>query len=204
MREAFAAGWQVYPIFDPQFDARQDNPQVASLRELAVATARDWLKWSVVAAIGDGRDAGAATKAITASFGEQVPLTAGKDAALAAIDKLSPSILIDKLLVEIPRIVDSWHPQLAHTLAPVASIGHDWDWLEQQIAAARKRGEKHPCVCIGAGGEIAVGILPSLPWIPVVDNVTEKVLVSSNTSGSEIILVVSWDDLRAGRVPGLS
>lgn len=204
MREAFAVGWQVYPIFDLQFDARQDNPQVASLRELAVAKARDWLKWSVVSATGDGRDAGAARKAITASFGEQVPLTAGKNAALAAIDKLSPSILIDKLLVEIPRIVDSWHPQLAHTLVPVASIGHDWDWLKQQIAAARKRGEKHACVCIGAGGEIAVGILNSMPWIPVVDNVTEKVLVSSNSSGSEIILVVSWDDLRAGRVPGLS
>ncbi|SFA58578.1 hypothetical protein SAMN04487972_1219 [Paracoccus halophilus] len=204
MHAAFSTGWQVHAIFDWQFDVTQDNPQVASLRELAVARARDWLKWSVVAACGDGRDAGTATRAITASFGDQVPLTAGKDTALAAIDELNPSTLIDKLLIEIPRIVDSWHPQLAHTLVPVASIGHDWDWVEQQIAAARKRGEKHPCVCIGAGGEIAVGILPSFPWIPVVENVTEKVLLSSNSSGSELILVVSWEDLRAGKVPGLS
>jgi len=43
-----------------------------------------------------------------------------------------------------------------------------------------------------------------MPWIPVVDNVTEKVLLSSNSSGSELILVVSWEDLRAGKVPGLS
>lgn len=204
MQAAFSVGWHVYPIFDPQFDAGQNNPQVASLRELAVAKARDWLKWSVVEATGDGRDAGAATKAIAENFGEQVPLSEGKDAALAAVDELSPVILIDKLLTEIPRIVDSWHPQLAHTLAPVASIGHDWDWLEQQIAAARKRGEKHPCISIGAGGEIAVSILPPMPWIPVVDDVTEKVLLSSNSSGSEIILVVSWEDLRAGKVPGLS
>lgn len=204
MRSAFSTGWQAHAIFDWQFDARQDNPQIASLRDLAVARARDWLKWSVVAATGDGRDAGPATTAITASFGNQLPLSEGKDAAFAAIDALSPAILIDKLLTEIPRIVDSWHPQLAHTLAPVASVGHDWDWLEQQIAAARKRGEKHPCISIGAGGEIAVSILPPMPWIPAVDDVTEKVLLSSNSSGSEIILVVSWEDLRAGKVPGLS
>ncbi|WP_234630480.1 hypothetical protein [Afifella sp. H1R] len=204
MHAAFAVGWQVYPIFDPQFDARQDNPQVASLRDFAVARARDWLKWSVVAATGDGRDGRAATTAITASFGDLLPLSDGKDTALAAVDKLSPAILIDKLLIEIPKIVDSWHPQLAHTLAPVASIGHDWDWLEQQIAAARRRGEKNPCICIGAGGEIAVGIVPPMPWIPVVDDVTKKVLLSGNSSGSETILVVSWEDLRAGTAPGLS
>jgi len=204
MRAAFTTGWQVYPIFDPQFDAGQNNRQVASLRELAVTRARDWLKWSVVAATDDSHDASATTKAITTSFGDQVPLTAGKSAALAAINELSPKTLIDKLLTEIPRIVDSWHPQLAHTLAPLASIGHDWDWLEQQIAAARKRGEKNPCICIGAGGEIAVGILPPKPWIPVVDDATKNVLLSSNGSGSEIILVVSWENLRAGEVPGLS
>ncbi|WP_367349968.1 hypothetical protein [Sphingobium yanoikuyae] len=123
---------------------------------------------------------------------------------MAAIDELSPAILFDKLLTEIPKVVDSWHPQLAHRLAPVASIGHDWDWLEQQITAARKRGEKTPCLWIGAGGEIAVGILPPMSWILVVDDVTEKVLLSSNSSGSEIILVVSWENLRAGKVPGLS
>lgn len=204
MRSAFSTGWQAHAIFDWQFDARKDNPQVASLRDLAVARARDWLKWSVVAATGNGRDAGAAATAIAASFGDQVPLNKGKDAALAAIDALAPAILIDQLLTEIPCIVDSWHPQLAHKLAPVASVGHDWDWLEQQIAAARKRGEKNPCISIGAGGEIAVSILPPIPGLPVVDDVTQKVLLSSNGSGAEIILVVSWEDLRSGNVPGLS
>lgn len=204
MHAAFTIGWHVYPIFDPQFDVKQDNPQVASLRYLAVARAQDWLKWSVVAATSNGRDAEAATTAIAVSFGDQVPLSEGKDAALAAIDALTPAILIEKLLTDIPSIVDTWHPQLAHKLAPVASVGHDWDWLEQQIAAARARGEKHPCISIGAGGEIAVSILPPMPWMPVVDNVTKEVLMSSNSSGSEIILVVSWEDLRAGKVPGLS
>jgi hypothetical protein len=201
MRAAFATGWQVHPIFDGQLDARQDNPQVASLRELAVSMARDWLKWSVVAATGDGRDAAAAAKAITANFGELVPIAEGKDRALAAIDDLGSAVLIHKLLTDIPRIVDSWHPQLAHLLAPVAAIDLDWDWFEQQIAAARKRGEKNPCICIGAGGDIAIGILPSAPWIPMVDDVTEKVLVSCNGSGSETVLVVPWKDLRAGNVP---
>lgn len=204
MRSAFSTGWQAHAIFDWQFDASQDNPQVASLRDLAVARARDWLKFSVVAATGDGRDAGTATAAIIASFGDQVPLNEGKDAALAAIDTLTPAILIDKLLTDIPDIVDSWHPQLAHKLAPVASVGHDWDWLEQQIAAARKRGEKNPCISIGAGGEIAVSILPPIPGLPVVDDVTRKVLLSNNGSGAEIFLVVSWEDLRAGKVAGLS
>ncbi|CAN7528546.1 hypothetical protein [Aminobacter sp. LjRoot7] len=204
MRAAFSTGWQAHAIFDWQFDARQDNPKVASLRVLAVARARDWLKWSVVAATGDGRDADSATKAIAASFGDLVPLSEGKDAALAAIDKLRADLLIDKLLTEIPGIVDSWHPQLAHTLAPVAPICHDWDWLEQQIVAARKRGEKNPCICVGAGGEISIGSLPSMPWIPEVEDVTDKVLLFSNSSGSEMILVVSWEDLRTGKAPGLS
>lgn len=204
MHAAFADGLRVYPIFDPQFDAGTSNPQLASLRELAVASARDWLKRSIVEATGDGPNAGEATKAIEASFGDQVPLSEGRDAALAAVDELRPVILIDKLLTEIPRIVDSWHPQLAHRLAPVAPAGYDWDWLEQQVAAARKRGEKFPCISIGASGEIAVSILPPMPWIPIVDDVSEKVLLCSNSSGSEIILVVSWEDLRAGKVPGLS
>jgi len=204
MRSAFSTGWQVHAIFDWQFDASQDNALIASLRDLAVAKARDWLKRSVVAATGDGRDAGAAAAAIKAGFGDQVPLNEGSDAALYAIDALSPAILIDKLLTDIPNIVDSWQPQLAHKLALVASARYDWDWLEQQIAAARVRGEKHPCISIGAGGEINVSILPPRPWIPAVDDDVQKVLLSTNSSGSEIILVVSWKDLRAGKVPGLS
>lgn len=125
--------------------------------------ARDWLKWSVVAATSNDRDAEAVTTAIAASFGDQMPLSGGKDAALAAIDALTPAVLIKKLLTEIPRIVDSWHPQLTHTLASVAAVVHDWDWLKQQIVAACKRGEKYPCISIGAGGAIAVSILPQCP-----------------------------------------
>lgn len=204
MRSAFSTGWQTHAIFDLQFDAKQDDPQIARLRDLAVVRARDWLKWSVVAATGSGRDAEAAITAIVASFGDQLPLSEGKDAALAAIDALPPAIIIDKLLTEIPKIVDSWHPQLAHTLTPMASVSPDWEWLEQQIAAARKRGEKHPCISIGAGGEIVVSSLPPMPWIPVVDDVIKQVLVTHNSSGSEIILVASWEDLRAGKAPGLS
>lgn len=204
MRSAFSTGWQTHAIFDLQFDAKQDDPQIARLRDLAVVRARDWLKWSVVAATGSGRDAEAAITAIVASFGDQVPLSEGKDAALAAIDALPPAIIIDKLLTEIPKIVDSWQPQLAHTLTPMASVSHDWEWLEQQIAAARKRGEKHPCISIGAGGEIVVSSLPPMPWIPVVDEAIKQVLVTHNSSGSEIILVASWEDLRAGKAPGLS
>lgn len=204
MRSAFSTGWQTHAIFDLQFDAKQDDPQIARLRDLAVVRARDWLKWSVVAATGSGRDAEAAITAIVASFGDQVPLSEGKDAALAAIDALPPAIIIDKLLTEIPKIVDSWQPQLAHTLTPMASVSHDWEWLEQQIAAARKRGEKHPCISIGAGGEIVVSSLPPMPWIPVVDDAIKQVLVTHNSSGSEIILVASWEDLRAGKAPGLS
>lgn len=204
MRSAFSTGWQTHAIFDWQFDAKLDDPQITRLRDLGVERARYWLKCSIIVASGDSRDASAANTAIIASFGDQIPLNEGKNAALAATNALNPTILIDKLLTQIPRIVDSWHPQLAHILTPVASIGHDWDWFEQQIAAAHKRGEKNPCICIGAGGEIAVGVLPSMPGIPKVDDVTQKVLLSSNSSGSETILVVSWEELRAGKVPGLS
>lgn len=202
LHAAFITGWQIYPIFDPQFNASEDNTCVASLREQAVSSARDWLKWSVDAATSGGRDADAAAKSIAKIFGELLPLD-GKDRALAAIDRLDTDLLVERLLTGIPAIIDSWHPQLAHRLAPLASIHHDWDWYEDQVAAARRRGEKNPCLCVGAGGHIALGILPSEPWIPIVDDVTKEVLFSNNGSGSEIILVVSWQDLREGKVPAL-
>lgn len=43
-----------------------------------------------------------------------------------------------------------------------------------------------------------------MPGISAVDDVTEKVLLSINSSGTEIIQVVRWDDLRDGKVTGLS
>ncbi len=203
MLDAFATGLRIYPVFDPQFDARGDDPQVALLRQDAEARARDWLKWSVVAALGNDRDSKAAAEAIAETFGDQLSLTKGKQPAFDAIDALSGAVLIEKLFDAIPKIVDCWHPQLAHTLAPLATTTRDWDWYEDQIRDARARGEKYPCIIIGAGGQVGIGRLPPNGWAPQITDPEKQVLLVANESVAEITLVVSWDDLRGGNVPGL-
>lgn len=201
--EAFITGLEIYAVFDPQFDAFGDNADVAVAREEAVKRARHWLKFSVVYALDEERDARAAEQAIVASFGNRIPLAKGKDKAFEAIDDLTSEVLIDKLYNDIPRIMDSWNPPLAHTLAPMALVDHDWDWYQDQIRAARARGEKYPCIFLDAGGQIAIGRIPDEHWAPHVDDWETHVLFVDNESGFEITLVTSWDSLRAGNAPGM-
>lgn len=201
--EAFITGLKIYAVFDPQFDAFGDNADVAASREEAVKRARHWLKWSVVSALEEGRDARAAARAITSSFGDHIPLAQGKDKAFEAIDSFAPEALIDKLFQDIPRIMDSWHPQLAHTLAPMAVVDHDWDWYHDQIRAARARGEKFPCIFLGAGGQLAIGRIPDELWAPHVEDWETHVLFVDNEAGFEMTVVMSWDSLRAGNAPGM-
>lgn len=201
--EAFITGLRIYAVFDPQFDAFGDNADVAASREEATGRARRWLKWSVVSALGDGREARAAAQAIESSFGDHIPLAAGKEEAFKAIDGFGSDLLIDKLFLEIPRIMDSWHPQLAHTLAPMALVDHDWDWYQDQIRAARARGEKSPCILLAAGGQLGIGRIPDECWTPHVENWETHVLFVDNETLFEMTRVVSWASLRAGNAPGM-
>ncbi|MFS8050875.1 hypothetical protein [Rhizobium sp. BR 314] len=201
--EAFIAGFRIYAVFDPQFDAFGNNADVAALRREADERARHWLKWSIVAVLDGGRDAPAAAQAIEASFGDRIPLAGGKEKAFEAVDGLDAGLLIEKLFLEIPRIMDSWHPQLAHKLAPMALVDHDWDWYQDQIRAARARGEKSPCIYLAAGGQLGVGHILDESWVPHVEDWETHVLFVDNEAGFEMILVVSWADLRAGNAPGM-
>ena len=203
LTDAFITGLNIYAVFDPQFDAFGDNGDVAASGQEAVEHARDWLKWSVVHALDEGRDACSTGQAIIASFGDRIPLAEGKDKAFDAIDSLTPEVLIDKLFRDIPQIMDSWHPQLAHTLAPMAVVDHDWDWYRDQILAARARGEKYPCIILAAGGQLAIGRIPDEHWAPHVDDWETHVLFVDNEAGVEMTLVLSWDSLRAGDAPGM-
>lgn len=201
--EAFITGLNNYAVFDPQFDASGNNPDVAACRKQATERACHWLKCSVVSALDDGRDSRAAAEAINASFGASVPLGEGKEKAFEAIDGLSPDLLIEKLFLEIPQIMDSWYPQLAHNLAPMALADHDWDWYRDQILAARSRGEAKPCILLGAGGQFGIGRIPDEQLAPDVEDWQTHVLFVNNESGFEMILAVSWADLRAGNAPGM-
>lgn len=203
LTEAFITGLKIYAVFDPQFDAHGDSADVAASRQEAVKRARHWLKWSVVSALEDGRDARATGQSIRASFGDRIPLVEGKEKAFEAIDSLTPEALIDKLFQDIPKIMDSWHPQLAHTLAPMALVDHDWDWYQDQIRAARTRGEKYPCILLSAGGHLGIGRIPDGFWAPHVEDWETNVLFVDSEAGFEMILVMSWDSLRAGNAPGM-
>ena len=202
MRDAFVGGLNFYGVFDPQFDATGSNPHIASVRADAAKIARHWLKLSVVSAFRDDRESEAVRREIEACFATLIPLGDGKDRALSEIDGLDDAVLIEALFEDIPRIVDAWHPQLAHTLGAAGLKGQDWDWFEEQICQARARGEKRPCIAISAGGHIGIATLPSDFPAPVVTDPQAEVLVSSNQSSCELILTVKWSDLRSGNVPG--
>lgn len=200
MHEALRKGFSIYAVFDPQFGASDNESWTTTLRAAAIATARDWLKWSVVAATGMLRDSKAAADAISDVFGQLIPLNQGKEPALAAVDGMGEDRLIEALLKEIPRIVNTWQPQLAHSLAPMQVDGFDWDWLEDQIKQARGRGQKRPCLMVGADGQVGVGIVPPEFPAPAIDDPLLEVLVLLNLSGSVAILKEKWVDLRSGNI----
>jgi hypothetical protein len=199
MCQAFDVGLRCYAAFDPQYAL---DPTIPSIKAAAVQAGRDWLTQSVEQALGNGRDAAKTAEKIENLFGARIPLSQGTIVASKAIDALSSDFVLDRMLKDIPSLVDAWHPQLAHTLAPMAVTGQDWDWYEDQIRAARARGEKSPCLIIGAGGQIGIGIVPAY-LAPNVEDPEKQVIVASNLTGVEIFLVVSWSDLRLGKAPGL-
>jgi hypothetical protein len=205
MHAAFITGLNSYALFDPQFIAAGSDPSMIPIRENAIAQARDWLKWTAVSATGTHFKAKAIAAAMKSAFGKAIPVDRGKNAALAAIDKLDDAVLIDKLFETIPQLVDLWHPQLSHTLGPLSTNERDWDWYEDQIRAARARGEKYPCIVLSAGGQIGIGVLPldAVGTALKLLDPEKEVLFVNNETFAEFTMVVTWESLRAGAVLGL-
>lgn len=201
--EAFVIGTRIHVVFDPQFDPFGDNEDVSKSRLEAAKTAKHWLKSSVVSATSNDRDAHVTRQVIEESFGELLDLNQDKDKIFEMIDGLAVDLLIDRLFIEIPKIVDLWHPQLAHTLAPIAQGVIDWEWYKDQILAARARGEKNPCIYVSAGGHICVGRIPEGQIAPAIEDWENEVLYVNNESGFEITLVVTWENLSAGVLPSM-
>lgn len=202
MQQAFGAAVTIYSIFDEQFDPHGDNPETVKLREMAAKWAKHWLKWSVVEALSEHRDAEAAVNAIEKEMNGLIPLESGKELSFEAIEALDTTLLVSKLFQAIPRIVDSWHPQVSHTLAPLTQVSHDWAWYKEQIERARDRGEQHPCIFLSAGGQMGIGKLPDEFPAPRISDPSSEVLLVDNQSGYELTTVVTWDAIMAGKVPG--
>lgn len=199
LRQAFDLGLRCYAAFDPQYAA---DPAIPDIKAMAVQVGREWLRRSAEQALGNGRDAAKTMKGFEDLFGARIPLSQGYVAALEAVDAFSPDFVLERLFEDIPYLVDLWHPQLTHTLASISVTGYDWDWFEDQIRAARARGEKFPCLVISAGGQIGIGVVPA-NIAPTVEDPEKEVILASNSTGAEYFLVVSWSDLRLGRAPGL-
>ncbi|GGA14236.1 hypothetical protein [Dyella caseinilytica] len=199
MRQAFGVGLRCYAAFDPQFASATE---ISGIKAEAVDMGREWLRESAKHALGNGRDAARTAEKFENLLGASIPLSQGYAAVSNAIDALVPDSVLEMLLEDIPNLVDLWHPQLAHTLVPMTLTGQDWDWCEDQVRAARSRGEEFPCVAISAGGQIGIGIIPAY-LAPKVENPDKEVIVASNTTGAEIFLVMSWSDLRLGKAPWL-
>ncbi len=201
-QQAFVVGLRNFGVFDQQFDPTGAGPEMADQRREAAEWALDWLKWSAVAATGELRDTAATQAGFREIFGDRIPLDEGKEAAFAVIEAMDERELIHRLFRDIPHLMDLWHPQLAHDLAPQAAVDRDWDWFSDQIAAARSRGVKNPCIAIGAGGQIGVAHIPEDRMAPKVPDPATHVLLVLNQSGFEVTLVVTWHSLRTGTHPG--
>lgn len=201
-QQAFVVGLRCQGVFDWQFDATGDDPAMPGLRKEAADWALEWLKWCVVAATGTLRDTPATRRGFREIFGDRIPIDDGKEAAFAAIEAMDDDELIDRLFRDIPHLMDLWHPQLAHELAPQAPVERDWDWFRDQIFAARQRGVQRPCLVISAGGQIGVGKLPDEGAAPTISDPRNQVLVVLNQSGFEVTFVSTWRSLRAGTYRG--
>jgi hypothetical protein len=99
----------------------------------------------------------------------------------------------------VARIADLWCPQLAHRLAPLAPISLDWDWWAKQIDLLRQQGVTHPGIMVMPNGDVMTADFSRYPAIPALPDPATHVLVGNNASGYEILLAVSWDELRAGK-----
>lgn len=199
MQQAFSVGLRCYPAFDTQYAS---HGTISDIKAEAIEIGREWLRESAKQALGHGRDAAQTAERFENLFGALISLSQGHVAVSSAIDALEPDFVLDMLLEDIPNLVDLWHPQLTHALAPMVLTGQDWDWWEDQIRAARSRGEKSPCVVISAGGQIGIGVVPA-HLAPKVEDPDKQVIVVSNLTDAEILLVMSWSDLRLGKAPGL-
>lgn len=206
LQQAFFLGLRVYPLYDKQFDPFGTNPEIGTIREQAEKIAREWLRMTVQEFQWSGKNPNhdELRSAVTEVFGTAIPCDKSLQAAIAAIDALDPTLLIDKLFRDIPSIVSEWHPQLMHTLADMAKGGRDWDWYELQVRERRERGVKNPCICLTPGGQMGVGQLPDGLPVPLISDPAVEVLFADNRTFAEIVVPVKWEDLRAGRLPSFS
>lgn len=204
LQQAFQTGLEIYILFDAQFSSSKEEFREAEQK--AVEAARSWLL-ETVGEFHAGRiqtqDRKTLLELICGAFGEDFPLAQSEEAALAAVGALGESTLVDKLFAEIPAIVSTWHPQLAHTLAPLSGANRDWGFYKEQIKASRARGVKYPCVILSAGGQMGIGSLPDDIPAPHINDPEEEVLLVDNQTFAEFISVIKWSDLVNGLIPNI-
>ncbi|MBY3027109.1 hypothetical protein [Rhizobium leguminosarum] len=204
LQDAFATGLSCYALFDPQFDPFGTDPSMPGVKRAATARARDWLRRTLVRATSEDtalhsrRELAARLSKI---FDGSINVQLGQEAGLAAVDAFPEPRLIENLFEAIPALVSLWHPQLAHTLAPLAHALFDWDWFEQQVRERRSRGVKNPCVYLSANGGIGVGEVPETYPTPHITDTAKEVLFVDNQTSAEIMIAVTWEALRAGKFP---
>ncbi len=204
LQQAFQTGLETYNLFDAQFSG--DKEEIDTIKQKAVSIARSWLLQTVSefhAGRVQSHDRKKLLKLIASTFGEQFPMNQEVEPAKAAVSALEDFTLIDKLFADIPEIVSTWHPQLAHTLAPLSGANRDWDFYKEQIRASRARGVKYPCIILSAGGQMGVGSLPDDLPAPHISDPEEEVLFVDNQTFAEFTSVIKWSDLRDGSMPGI-
>jgi len=205
MQHAFITGLRIHSLFDARFDTLpSDDPTALAIREEAIAAGRDWLKWTAAATISGHADAATVGDEMAAAFGGAIPLNQKKNAVFKAIDALDDAVIIEKPLIEIPRLMDLWHSMLVHTLEPFSPTNLDWDWFEDQVRAARERNVQHPCIRLTPDGRFGVSKLgpDTPPPLRIANPETEVLLWVTEQSGLEVVVRVTWEGLRMGKVAG--
>ncbi len=204
LQQAFQTGLDIFSLFDIQFSG--DREEVASIRKAAVQAARGWLLVTLNE-FQAGRVPAHNRKKLLAliadAFGSELLIEDNPASARAAIRDLDDSMLIDSLFTDIPAIVGTWHPQLAHTLAPLTGANRDWQFYKEQIQASRARGVKYPCIILGAGGQLGIGHLPDDFPATHISDPEEEVLFVDNQTYAEFTTVITWTDLANGSVQSI-
>ena len=153
-----------------------------------------------VANVEAGGDSSETLKLLHETFPE-LPESEDASVLTAAISALGAAQLVEAFQHSIPRLLDSFLPQVFHQLAGGQGNAPDWAWMRQQITHHIAVG-KRSCLVLQPNGEVAVGNLDRYDGpLPTFDE-KSQVLVARNEGGPEIVIPMDWEDVDKGVLLG--
>lgn len=116
------------------------------------------------------------------------------------IDEIPEEDLIAGLSGPLFELLDHMCLPLVHSIAGLAPMDIDWQWIRDQVRELRSRGIRNAGVVVAADGTFGAGDLGEEASIITYD-ADEQVLVLYEVAGNiPMIMAYSWQDLENGKL----